>query len=131
MQTSNGRRSFVGAGIFAAWVLVPGVLGLLAARFEAWTIAAVLWVPWSLFIFPHGSTWLPAGTGAQRAWSYSVAIILAAAQWSIAAVVFGWKTRADSPRARFWTAPAVVIAIAIAARLVLHLCGYTVEVDGP
>ena len=129
MQRSNGRGFLVGAGILAAWVVVPGILGVLAARVEAWTIAMGLLQPWAMFIFPHGSTWLREGAGAQRVWSPGTAIVLAAAQWSIIAIVFGWKTRANPIRERFWTAPLVVIAIALAARVALHLFGYTVELD--
>jgi len=131
MQRTKVRASIVGAGILAAWVVMPGALGALAARLGAWTIAMGLWLPWTMFIFPHDSVWLRSGTGGQRAWPQSVAIMLAVAQWSMVALVFGWKTRADSARERFWFAPVVVVAMAVVIRLGLHLSGYSVEVDGP
>jgi hypothetical protein len=120
----------VGAGMFAAWVVLPGALGALAARLGAWPLAIGLLLPWSSLIFPHGSTWVRGGMG-QPAWSPSTAVFLATAQWIVAAVVFGWRTRFDPVRGRFWSAPVVVIAVAILVRLGLHLCGFTVEVDGP
>jgi len=131
MRRSSVQAPIVGAGMFAAWVVLPGAFGALAARLGAWTLAMGLLLPWSSLIFPHGSTWLRDGMGAQRAWSSSIAIFLATAQWIVAALAFGWRTRFDPVRERFWSAPVVVIAIAILVRLGLHLCGFTVEMDGP